>query len=330
MAILFINGINDRSMIGVTLDRESKLIQLIDGNCSIHRRLPLKQGIDYEFMLFGKGVRQNMVTFKIKPNLIFNQIADADTHRGALERCIELCSQVDTPVMNRPEHVLQTTRDKVSKTHRGIPGVVMPRILRFRPRSPEEVLEFAVSQRILHPYIVRVAGEHQGKNMVRLDSPGDMPGLHVLPFDGREFYLTEFIDYQDDEGLYHKQRIIVIDGEPYLRHSLYSDEWMVHAKARSFMKQRESWEQDIVRFDRLRDEVLPLARPAIDEITKRLNLEYYGIDGHIRPDGTLVIFEANANMNVLHSPNEATRYRVEAIQQALYRMLEKYSGEKVI
>ena len=152
MAILFINGINDRSVIGVKLDRNSRLVQLIDGNTSIHRRLPLKPGIDHEFMLFGKGVQQHAVQFQVQPSLIFNQIADADTHRGALDRCIELCRQVDSKVINRPEKVLQTTRDQVSARLQGIPGLVMPRILRFRPQSPEAVLEFALENRILHPY----------------------------------------------------------------------------------------------------------------------------------------------------------------------------------
>lgn len=329
MAIMFVNGINDRGIIGVDIDEKGEMFRLIDGNCSIQHRLPLKKGADIEFTVFGLGVKQPGVKFRQKPSLIFNQISDADTHKGALERCAQLCGQLGGPVINRPEHVMNTTRDKVSLNLLGISGVHMPRTLRFRPRSPEEVLEFAISRKILHPYIVRVAGTHQGRRMVRLDSPGEMPRLHEFPFDGRDFYLTEYVDYRDEKGLYHKQRIIVIDGEPYLRHALYQDEWLVHAAARDFMMKHDSWEDDIARFDNLSREVLPQIRPAIDEITRRLKLEYYGIDGSIRPDGSLLVFEANANMNVLHSPNEAARYRVEAIQKALYGMLEKYSGEQL-
>jgi glutathione synthase/RimK-type ligase-like ATP-grasp enzyme len=330
MAILFVNGINDRSVIGVKLDQNNNPVQLIDGNCSIHRRLPLKKGIDFEYVLFGKGVRQHGVTFKVEPSLIFNQIADADTHRGALERCIELCRQVKSPVINRPEQVLRTTRDQVAESLQGIPGVIMPRTLRFQPRSPEDVLEFAQQQDIAFPWFTRVCGGHHGKNMVRLDSPDELPALHALPFDGRDFYLTQIVDYRGDDGFYHKHRIIVVDGNPLLRHALYTDQWMVHSDARAFMKERESWQDDISRFDQLSNEVLPAFRPAIDEITKRMKLEYYGIDCCMQDDGQLLVFEANANMNVLHSPNEASRYRVEAIQKALYAMLTSYSGEQVV
>jgi glutathione synthase/RimK-type ligase-like ATP-grasp enzyme len=330
MTILFVSGVNDRAVMGVSLDENGNLVHLMDGNCSVHHRLPLKKGIDLQFVIFGKGVKQRGAQFNTKPSLIFNQIADADTHRGSLERCIELCDQVNTTVINHPRSVLQTGRDQVAAMLQGIPGVIMPRTVRFQPRSPDEVFEHAAGQGIAFPYLARVAGEHHGRSMVRVDRPEDHAALHALPFDGRDFYLTEYVDYRGEDGFYHKQRIVVIDGEPLLRHALYFNEWMVHASSRAFMMERETWEDDVARFDRLASEVLPPLRPAIREITSRLQLEYYGIDCSLRPDGQMLIFEANANMNVLHGPNPATRYRLEAIEQKLYALLTKYSGEKVI
>jgi len=316
--------------VGVTLDERGQVGYLMDGNCSVHGRLPLRDGVAQPYTLFGKGIRQQMPGFRVKPSLIFNQIADADTHRGSLERCVELCRAVDCPVINHPQQVLATTRDQVSERLQGVPAVTMPRTLRFQPASPQEVLQGAASAQVDFPYIVRVAGDHQGKRMVRLDRPQDAEALHALPFDGCDFYLVEFIDYRAGDGLYHKHRVIVVDGEPLLRHALYLDHWMVHASSRQFMLQRDSWEQDVARFDRLAQELLPRFRPAIAEMTERLGLQYYGIDCHLGEDGRMVVFEANANMNVLHSPNPASRYRVQAIEQRLQALLQKYSGEKVV
>jgi len=330
MTILFVSGISDRSIIGVNLDEQGRLGYLVDGNCSVHHRLPLKEGVAGEFMIFGKGIRQPDADFEQAPSLIFNQIADADTHRGALERCVDLCDQVNTTVINHPRHVLQTGRDRVSRQLQNIPGVIMPRTRRFRPRSPADVVSHAAEEGFAFPYIARVAGEHHGKSLVRLDSADDLPALHALPFDGRDFYLVEYVDYRDQDGMYHKQRIVVIDGEPVLRHSLYMDHWMVHAKARQFMMQRESWDDDVARFDRLSREVVPSLKPAISEISNRLQLEYFGIDCCLLPDGQMLVFEANANMNVLHGPNPEIRYRVEAIEQKLYALLTRYSGEQVL
>jgi glutathione synthase/RimK-type ligase-like ATP-grasp enzyme len=330
MAIVFVSGISDRSVIGVNLDERGALGYLIDGNCSIHHRLPLNDDVAIPFMIFGKGVRQPDAEIKQTPSLIFNQISDADTHRGALERCVSFCDQVNTTVINHPRQVLETGRDRVSTLLQNIPGVIMPRSQRFRPESPQAVLSYAVAEGFSFPYIVRIAGAHHGKNMIRVDAAEDLPLLNALPFDGRDFYLTEFVEYRDDDGMYHKQRIIVIDGEPLLRHSLYIDTWLVHASAREFMMQRESWDDDIERFDRLNREVLPALKNAIREISNRLQLEYYGIDCCLLPDGQMLIFEANATMNVLHGPNPEIHYRVEAIEQKLYSLLTKYSGEKVI
>jgi glutathione synthase/RimK-type ligase-like ATP-grasp enzyme len=330
LSILFVSGVNDLSTIGVTLDDEGRFGHLIDGNCSIHHRLPLKEGIASSLLIFGKGVPQRGIEFKTPPSLIFNQIADPDTHRGALERCVELCEQINTTVINHPRHVLQTSRDRVSEKLQGIPGVVMPRTQRFRPRSPDEVFSRAAAEGFDFPFIARVAGLHGGKSMIRVNGREDHAALHALPFDGRDFYLVEYVDCRDENGFHHKQRILVIDGEPLLRHTLYNSDWNVHGISRAFMLERESWEEDIARFARLRDEMLPPLRPAITEIARRLQLEYFGMDCNMRPDGQLLVFEANANMNVLHGRTPQTLYRREAVIGKLHALLTKYSGERVV
>jgi len=330
MAILFVSGVNDLSKIGVTLDEKGNLLYVVDGNCSVDDRLQLEKGIAYKTIIFGLGVPQRMLSFKSVPSLIFNQIADADTHQGALERCVELCNQVEAPVINHPKYVLETTRDQVARKLGDIPGVVMPRTLRFQPRSPDEALALASENGFEFPCIIRTTGDHNGRNVVKLDNPESLPELHALPFDGRDFYLLEYIDYRDSDGLYHKQRIIVIDGEPLLRHTLFMDDWMVHAGAREFMNTRERGDQYAARFERLSEDVLPRMRPAIDEITKGLKLEYFGIDCCLRPDGQqMVIFEANANMNVFYASTPASSHGLAAIEKKIYEMLTKYSGEQV-
>ena len=131
MAILFVSGVNDLSKISVTLDGNNQIAHLLDGNCSVHGQIPLKAGVAAYVTLFGKGVRQSQFSFSRTPSLIVNQIADADTHRGALERCVELCAQLDAPVINRPQAVLQSSRDRVSEVLQGIrlscawPGIMV-------------------------------------------------------------------------------------------------------------------------------------------------------------------------------------------------------------
>ena len=330
VTILFVSGINDLSIIGVEIDDNGNFIHLMDGNCSVHGRIPLKEDSAAYLALFGKGVKQRMVSFARNPSLIFNQISDADTHRGALERCTELCAQVPSPVINQPQRVLQTTRDRVSELLQGIPGVIMPRTVRFQPGSPADVFGHAASEKIDFPFIVRVAGDHAGKSMVLVKGPEDHEALHVFPFDGRDFYLTEYVEYKDAAGLYHKQRIAMIDGEPVLRHSLFKDHWKIHGSSRTFMLARESWAEDRKRTHWLETEAIPRLLPAFREIHDRVKLEYFGVDCNIRPNGEMLIFEVNANMNILHNPYPEMNERMKLIHGKLHAMLARYSGEVVI
>lgn len=329
MPILFIDGVNDRSEIGVNLDENGRPVYLIDGNASIQHRLPLRNGVAQSLLLFGTGPKQPTVVLAQKPSLLFNQISDADTHRGALSRCIQLCEQVDSPVLNHPRNVLQTTRDGIAQLLQGIDGLIVPRTLRFKPRSPDEVFSCAASEGLAFPFIIRMPGTHGGKTMIKVDGREAYRLLHALPFDGRDFYLCEFIDCRDRVGLYHKQRLVVIDGDPLVRHSLFNSNWNIHGASRKFMMAQESWDEEQTRVRRVADEFLPKIRPAIDEITRRLQMEYYGIDCNIRPDGTMVVFEVNASMNVLNNEYPIIQYRVDAIGERIRQMLAKYSGERV-
>ncbi len=330
MTILFVSGVNDLSKVGLTLDDQGGLGYLIDGNCSVHHRLPLREDVAASFLIFGLGVKQRGIEFKTPPSLIFNQIADADTHRGALQRCIELCEQVNTLVINHPRQVLQTSRDQVSQLLQGIPGVIMPRTQRFQPRSPDDVFSRATAEGFGFPFITRLAGLHDGQSMIKVDSRESYGALHALPFDGRDFYMTEYVDCQDEQGLHHKQRIAVVDGEPVLRHAMFDAKWNIHSGSREFMGTRQSWDDEKAYFDRFNNELLPPMRQAIDEITRRLQLEYYGIDCSLRPDGQMVVFEASANMNFLYNPYDRIQYRVDAIVDLIHKMLTRYSGERVI
>ncbi|MEE8495934.1 MAG: hypothetical protein V3S21_05585 [Xanthomonadales bacterium] len=329
MAILFVSGINDLSKIGATTDEQGNLVSLIDGNCSIHGRLPMRQGLAAYVVIFGKGVKQRNFSFTETPSLIFNQIADADTHCGALERCAEMCSQLDSPVINHPEKVMKTSRDQVSELLQGIPGVTMPRTSRFNPLSPDDVFESAEAGGFEFPFIVRVAGDHGGKSMTRVDNREDYKALHAYPFDGRDFYLTEFAECKDNEGFYQRQRLVVIDGEPILRGSLYDQGWKVHGASRLFMMERESWDVDRERSGVLETEVIPKLRFAVTEIAKRLELEFFGIDCSLGNDGTMVIFEANANMNILTNDQPQMNERMNMIQGKIQQMLVRHSGERV-
>jgi len=330
MSILFVSGVNDLSTIGVTLDDKGQPVYLMNGNASVHHRLPLKEGVAASLLIFGKGVKQHGVQFKKPPSLIFNQIADPDTHRGALERCVELCDQVNTTVINHPGKVLETSRDRVSQALQGIPGVIVPRTQRFKPRSPQDVFSRATAEGFKFPLIVRVAGLHGGRDMIRVDGVDALDDLHALPFDGRDFYLTQFVDSRSDDGYYRKTRVAVIDGVPLIRHYLIDRNWIVNASSLAFMDQSETLTDEARQMmAEFHAKQRPLLSERVLEIATRLGLEYFGIDFHLNERGEMLVFEANANMNILYNSRREYDECLSAIRQHLLRMLEGRSGETV-
>jgi len=323
MTILFVSGINDLSTVGITLDDKGQVGYLMDGNASVQHRMSLGDREATAFLIFGMGVKQRSAKFKKPPAVIFNQIADPDTHHGALQRCVELCEQLDTRVINHPQKILQTSRDQVSQALQGIDGVTVPRTQRFQPHSPNEVFSRAAAEGFELPFIIRVAGLHGGVSMVKVDSRDDHAALHALPFDGRDFYLTEFIDYKSPDGLYRKTRIAVVDGVPLIRHHLIDSGWMVHASALALMDQRPALMDEansvLADFD---GTLRPAIEDRLSEITRRVGLDYYGIDCHMNQQGQVLIFEANANMNILYNSREEYEQCVGVIKNHILAMID--------
>lgn len=327
MAILFVSGVNDPSKIEVTLDGQGRIGYLLDGNCSILHKLDLGNREFAEVLIFGKRVRQAGVEFKRRPAVIFNQIADPDTHRGSLERCVELCASVDSPVINHPENVIRSSREQVSRALQGIPGVTMPRTFRFQPRSPQEVVARAEAEGLGYPFLVRIAGLHGGVSMVRVNHGDDHSALHAMPFDGRDFYLAEFVDFQSPDGLYRKIRVVVVDGVPLIRHLLINTDWMVHASSGDFMDRHpplvEEARSVLADFER---SIRPKVEAATATIAERLGLDFFGIDCHIDDAGHMIVFEANANMNVLYNKRDMYKPCLGVIRKHLLAMIDERAG----
>jgi len=328
MTILFVRGAPDDNTGRFSgLDARGNISWVLGGCCDVEQYVDLPADAAAAILLFGPEIEQSEITFHRQPSLIFNQIADADSHAGSLKRCAELCRQLDgVPVINHPDKVLATTRDLVSAALQGIPEVRMPRTVRARPLTPDQVFEAAGASGIDLPLLVRLPGFHNGRNMVLLRSRADYDLLHALPFDGREFYLTEFIDYRNHKGVYTKTRIAMLDGEPYFRHFLYDDDWMIHASSIRFMEQNPQVYSKAEMDDRWTGWV-ERARPAFAAIHERIGLDYYGIDCHVHGDGRVLVFEANATMNFLtHGMGLYVEF-VKALRLRVRALMERRSGE---
>jgi hypothetical protein len=191
----------------------------------------------------------------------------------------------------------------VARALEGIPGLIVPKTIRVPASSPEEIVAAARDAGLTFPVLVRVAGAHGGKEMVRIDRPEDAGQISELKGGKRPLYVTEFRDFVSPDGLYRKTRIAVVGEEIFLRHHVVGDSWLLH-RARSIPGAEAEESNAFVGFDAGWGTKL---RSLFLEVGRRLDLDFFGVDCNIDAAGNVTLFEANSCMLILKntspSPN---------------------------
>ena len=321
---LFLRGLPDDNQATGTHYR-GQLRWVIDGCANVRQALQrIRSTVSTaELLMMGEGPGGALPS-PAEVDIIFNEISDADTHGIALERAEKYCDQAGVPVINHPRLVRATTRDYLSArvSH---PQLICPKTIRCSPLSPQTVHEQASHHGLQYPLLVRIAGQHGGKTLIQVQKPDEEMALHALPFDGRHFYLSEFIYFRSPDGLYRKFRIAVVDGVPFPRHMIASQSWQIHAGDRDLMDAQPELDQEerqwLESFDtQLRDAIAP----AMKALQQANQLEYFGVDCNLTQDGKIILFEVNPNMNILintRSTSDPTVRYIHEITQAIEELI---------
>jgi glutathione synthase/RimK-type ligase-like ATP-grasp enzyme len=239
----------------------------------------------------------------IGPGAILNHIADPDICSHALGIVERIAKQVQRPCFNHPTAVARTTRDRVARLLNGIDRLIVPKTIRMAQATPGEVRDAAREADLRYPLLVRVVGSHGGEDRVQIERPDAMDEITQLNREGRALFLTEFFDFVSRDGRYRKFRIVVIGDDIYLRHCVVGSHWSLHGRHRVEGADKE----EAILFESFDSEWAPSVKPVFDEITRRIGLDYYGVDCHIDHQRNVLLFEANACMKILKnykpSPN---------------------------
>jgi glutathione synthase/RimK-type ligase-like ATP-grasp enzyme len=220
-----------------------------------------------------------------------NAICDGDTNSTVLGVAEAVIEHLRIPVVNHPQAVLRTTREAVSAALAGDPDLRVPKTVRIRPTAIAQIASMMESGELVAPFLFRAAGIHGGVDLTLIEGPGDLALLDRFAFDGREFYVTEFVDFRSPDGLYRKHRVFVVDGTPIARHMLVWKTWNVHAENRDLMSSNPEYQEE----ERVFLETFSADRyPVFQRIAQRLGLDFFGVDFGIDSDGRLIVFEANA------------------------------------
>ncbi len=295
--ILFINGVPDNGEVEIhNIFKNRDMEWVTSGNTNIANFIHND--------LFGCP----MITLDTNPkqevelkniHAIFNQISDADTHKITLGKVANFYKSASgkAPFFNPPENIIKTTRDNIYRLLQGIDKLHVPKTVRIQPGSPAEIYDTIEKENFKFPVIFRQAGDHGGISTIRVEDRTKQ--FYAFPLDGRDYYLTQFVDYAEEDGLYAKYRLVVVEGEVFIRHAIFSDNWVIHSSSRKFMQKHNKYQtQEAAILESFETDIRPKIQDITKEIYHRLGLDYFGIDCNIDNKFNIILFEVNANMNI--------------------------------
>jgi hypothetical protein len=252
-------------------------------------------------------------------DLLFNSIGDADLCREGLEAACSVLARTTRPVINHPLAVLATGRLSNAERLRGLPGVVVPRMMTLRRRllCGADAGAVVASHAFAFPLLVRTPGFHTGRHFVRADTTQDLAAAAAM-LPGDDLWIIELLDARGVDGKFRKCRVMIVDGQLYPLHLAISADWKVHYFTADMADSAEHRSRDAEFLDDMAGVVGPRGMAALGAIAAALALDYGGIDFAVNRDGEILFFEANATM-VVYPPSSDPRwaYRSHAVGRVL-------------
>ena len=249
--------------------------------------------------------------------LIVDIVGDADLCGEALDRAEALIARSAAPVLNPPALVRATSRAENARRLGAISGVVAPETV-TRPRA--EILR---AEHLRFPLLLRTPGFHTGQNFVLAETRETLAAaLDGLP--GDELMAIEFLDARGPDGMARKYRVMFIGGEIFPLHLAISHSWKVHYFTAAMAENAVHREEQRRFLENMPTVLGERALAALERIGSEVGLDYFGVDFALAPDGSVLLFEANAAMVAIAPPPEPIwdyrRAPVAAILEAAKRM----------
>jgi hypothetical protein len=262
--------------------------------------------------------------------------SDSEETRDALSMIERAAARWPRPLLNPPHLVGNLDRDKLHRVLDGVEGLQLPTtvgVVRARlqelSRSPLVLSDIAGD--LAFPVIVRPRGSRAGAGLAKID---DRAALRNY-LDGRreqEFFLSRFVDYASEDGLFRKYRIVFVDGRPYACHLAIADRsdiWYLNAGMSQSASKRLEEERFIRAFD---DDFARRHQCALSAIAARIGLDYFIVDCAEARDGTLLVFEAD-NTAIVHDmdPVDLFPYKqpqMRKIFEAFTAMLDRRATQQ--
>lgn len=230
--------------------------------------------------------------------------SDSEECREALALIEKAAPRWPRPMLNRPELIGNLDRDKLYRLLADIPGLDIP-VTAHATRAQLSALAEGqitckdIAGELHFPMIARPRGTHAGVGLAKLD---DAPALaaYLAERQEQDFFVARFVNYAGPDGLYRKIRLTMVDGKPYACHMAIADRWDIwYLNAyMAFSEEKRAQEAIFMQdFDRA---FAARHKNALDEMSRRVGLDYFIVDCAENRNGELLVFEAD-NTAVVHN-----------------------------
>ncbi|MES2071727.1 MAG: RimK family alpha-L-glutamate ligase [Pseudomonadota bacterium] len=253
-------------------------------------------------------------------DVLFIAVGEAEHTHALLAQLAQETRDWPRPVLNRAEHSLNLSRDKVADLLGNAGGICMPVTTRVDRQTLERVATEQIAPLSLlddgdFPIIVRPVGSHAGHGLMKLLTASDVRA-YLDNMQEELFFISRFVDYRNADGLFRKYRIVLVEGKPFLCHMAVSEHWMIHylnAGMAESQAKRDEEAQAMAGFDAGFAE---RHKDAFAQIYQKFGLDYVGIDCAETADGKFLVFEVDTSM-IVHGmdPVELYPYKPAAMRK---------------
>ena len=234
-------------------------------------------------------------------------MSDSDANRPSLEAMAPVVEDWPRPMLNTPAAIAHTERERASRLLQDVPGLVVPPTLPITRAALEQIAAgegtiAGARKAMAFPVILRPRDSHGGHGLDRLADPEEL-AVYLARTEGDDFLISRFIDYRDEDGLYRKYRVVLVDGVPFASHMGISEHWMIHylnAGMYEDAAKRAGEAAWMAAFDAFAER----HRSALRAIHRRSGLDYVCIDCAQTRAGDLLVFEIG-NAMVVHAMDSA-------------------------
>ena len=243
--------------------------------------------------------------------LVVNAIGDADLCGVALAGAEQIIACSKAPVVNPPSLVRLTGRADNARRLGDVAGVIAPKT------NTVKRLSLLAADGWHYPLLLRPPGFHTGQHFRYVADRDALPDI-VAELPGEELLAIEYLDARGPDGMARKYRVMFIDGVCYPLHLAIAADWKVHYFTAGMATNAAYREEECRFLDDMPAVLGKRAMAALRDVGAALGLDYAGIDFALAPDGSVLLFEANATMVLIPpGPEPVWDYRRRAIDMAL-------------